>query len=539
MALTKRSSEVGGAIDYLTKEAPEAELIPLLVAHGFANAPLSGACWEEVSGGLLSRLREARSRGPIDAVYLANHGSMAVVRETAGGLSYDDDPEGSLAASVREIVGEDAVLVMSLDLHANVTRRMVERCDAIVSYDHYPHDDVFRTGQRSARLLLGAARKEIRLGMVAAKLPMMQSGFGGQTFTDRPCLMGDVLRRAKSVEGPWLYERPMKDPSGWMAPGKWHYGEDLSGETVEAPLLLCVTVNMAHPHNDFPEMGNTAVAVFDANVGGAAEEAEQQARALLSQVWARRIELAVPTYAVAEAVRRGRLLEGPVILLDLADCIGGGAAGDSVATVAGLLAAGVTERCLTVVIDPAAASACVAAGVGAQLAVHVGHSIDDASTRAKYGFEPWGEPAELRGTVLSAEAEAAFTYTGGVFGGTEWSMGAAAVLAVGEGGNIHVLIMSQPTYDWRDEQFKRMGIDVASAKFVQAKNPMNWRSAFAGVTDVSTNYFVLDVPGPTAPVLGPLPFKRLPAPLWMPPKWVDGQWEAERVSELSMDVYRS
>ena len=247
MELVNKSNEVGGAIDYLSKEAPETDIVPLLVARGAADAPLSGACWEELSQGVLSRLRKARAQGPIDGVYLANHGSIAVVSlQQSGQHIYDDDPEGSLATSVREIIGPEAILVMSLDLHANVTKKMAEECDAILSYDHYPHDDIFRTGQRSARLLLGAARGEIKLGMAVAKLPMLQSGFGGQTFTDRPCLMGEMLRKAKALECGWLYEKPLKDPvDGWREPGqKYHYGEDLSHQTVSDPRLLCVTINL-------------------------------------------------------------------------------------------------------------------------------------------------------------------------------------------------------------------------------------------------------------------------------------------------------
>eukprot|EP01052_Picozoa_sp_SAG31_P058215 SAG31_NODE_17661_length_662_cov_1.271758_2_plen_121_part_01 len=119
----------------------------------------------------------------------------------------------------------------------------------------------------------------------------------------------------------------------------------------------------------------------------------------------------------------------------------------------------------------------------------------------------------LQGTVLRTEEDAVFTFTGGAFGGTEATMGPAAVLAVGPRSNIRVLIVSVPTYDWKDEQFVRMGMDSSKAKFIQAKNPMNWRGAFADVTDVSKNFFVLSCPGPTAPVLGELPFKRLPTPL--------------------------
>ena len=50
-------------------------------------------------------------------------------------------------------------------------------------------------------------------------------------------------------------------------------------------------------------------------------------------------------------------------------------------------------------------------------------------------------------------------------------------------------------------------MEPKDAKFIQAKNPMNWRSAFADITDVTQNFFVLSTPGPTAPVLGKLPFR--------------------------------
>jgi hypothetical protein len=174
-----------------------------------------------------------------------------------------------------------------------------------------------------------------------------QSGFGGQTFIDRPCLCGEMLRKAKALESQWLYhfvvrhsiliafrmlrmlrmavsytyiwsryKSSYQDPlAGWMPPGKWNYGEDLSAETVPDAKLLCCTINYVHPHNDFPEMGNTAVCVYDANTKEAKGEAERQARLLIGEVWQRRLELAVATFSVAQAVARGRSLEGPVLLL--------------------------------------------------------------------------------------------------------------------------------------------------------------------------------------------------------------------------------
>ncbi len=45
----------------------------------------------------------------------------------------EEDPEGGLLAGTRAIVGEDLPIVISLDLHGVLTRRMLEEADAVVS----------------------------------------------------------------------------------------------------------------------------------------------------------------------------------------------------------------------------------------------------------------------------------------------------------------------------------------------------------------------------------------------------------------------
>ena len=54
---------------------------------------------------------------------------------------------------MRDVVGPRVPIVASLDLHANVTRAMIEHCDALVAYRTYPHVDMAATGERAARLL--------------------------------------------------------------------------------------------------------------------------------------------------------------------------------------------------------------------------------------------------------------------------------------------------------------------------------------------------------------------------------------------------
>ncbi len=62
----------------------------------------------------------------MDAVLLALHGAM--VTES------DDDAEGLVLQRVRDRMGADIPVVVTLDLHAHVTQRMVDHATAHVIY---------------------------------------------------------------------------------------------------------------------------------------------------------------------------------------------------------------------------------------------------------------------------------------------------------------------------------------------------------------------------------------------------------------------
>ena len=73
-----------------------------------------------------------------------------------------DDGEGEILARVRKVIGKDLPLVVSLDLHANVTPQMVEHADALIAYRTYPHVDMADTGRAAARTSRAAARARNR-----------------------------------------------------------------------------------------------------------------------------------------------------------------------------------------------------------------------------------------------------------------------------------------------------------------------------------------------------------------------------------------
>ena len=446
--LAETETEIGGALERLRAEEG-IEVVPLLAARGVSSGRLSRAAHERLRDGLLSALREAL---PVDGVYLFHHGSMEAIDE--------DDPEGELDAAVRSLVGPGVPLVASCDLHANVTRRMVEATDAILGYEHYPHDDVRRTGARAVELLIRVVRGEVTPAMAHAKLPLILTAFNSTTLGDTP--YAQVMTAAKELEG--------------------------------EPGVLSASVFLVGSYIDSPDMGSSALVVTDDD----RDRAVAGARRLALELWRRRHEFDVETVSVAEAIRRGTAIEGgPVLLLDTADTTGGGAAGDGIGLVRGLLESGVSEPALATVVDPAAARACHEAGEGAEITVSAGHAIDPR----------WGSPLELRGRVERL-SDGRFRYRGGILGGVEVTMGPSAVLAAA---SVRLLVTSVPTYEWGDDQYRAVGLDPARAKFVGVKNMMNFRFGYA---DVMRGFFVLDLPGPTPPDMRQLPFQRIRRPVF-------------------------
>ncbi|MCI0621654.1 MAG: M81 family metallopeptidase [Acidobacteria bacterium] len=122
---------------------------------------------------LVSEFEEHLRRVQPDALLLAMHGA-----QTAAG---EDDVEGCVLERARTVLGRDRPIVITLDLHANITRRMVELSNAIVGYQTYPHIDMFETGQKAARLMVRILKDETRPQMAFRKLPLIIPPENSQT----------------------------------------------------------------------------------------------------------------------------------------------------------------------------------------------------------------------------------------------------------------------------------------------------------------------------------------------------------------------
>ncbi|MDJ0935434.1 MAG: M81 family metallopeptidase, partial [Kiloniellales bacterium] len=142
--------------------------VPALLTACPPKGPIEAGFFRACLAKIVAALEAAL---PLDAVYLAQHGGMTA--------SDGADPDGALIAAVRTAVGPEARIVVTLDLHANISERMVEASDLLIAYQTNPHVDMLQRGEEAAvslRKLLAGTRAEtafIRLPLVPPSVTLL------------------------------------------------------------------------------------------------------------------------------------------------------------------------------------------------------------------------------------------------------------------------------------------------------------------------------------------------------------------------------
>jgi microcystin degradation protein MlrC len=118
-------SEISGFIE--GAQQFKFDLVPTVMAWGMPSGALTSETYETLNEMLLSRLKKAKS---LDGVLLSLHGAMVSERFA--------DADGEILRRVREAIGSETPLVVTLDYHANMTEEIIRWPEAIVCYDTYP-----------------------------------------------------------------------------------------------------------------------------------------------------------------------------------------------------------------------------------------------------------------------------------------------------------------------------------------------------------------------------------------------------------------
>jgi microcystin degradation protein MlrC len=429
-------------------------LLPSAWAGAIPSSYVTEDAFERIAGAIVEDVQAARaSVAGLDAIYLDLHG--AAVAEHA------HDSEGELLARLRAIVGPKLPIVASLDLHANVTHRMLAQADALVSYRTYPHVDMADTGELAGQLL--ARRFE-----AGQKEPLH--------FRRLPYLI------------------PLNAQSTFLEPAKSLYEELVE---LDRDFGTVLSFCPGFPAADFDEC---APMVWGHGARAEAAVERLYARAAEPAQW--RVAVLPARECVVQALALAATSSKPVVVADTQDNPGAGGDSNTTGLLHALLAQGAGQRypgqvALGLMFDPAAARAAHAAGVGSTIDISLGTAVPTFT----------GEPSDppLRGRFkVRALSDGVCTLKGPMMRGLTVRLGPCAALEID---GILVAVVSGKKQLLDRELLRMLGIHAEQMRIVVVKSSVHFRADFQ---PHASHVLVAKAAGPMAADPGDLPWERLP-----------------------------
>lgn len=450
--------EIGGFFAGLGQSGIEA--VPIFAARAVPYGPVQITAFKQLLELIFDHFDRA---SPLDGLLVAAHGAM--VAESF------PDADGHWLAQLRERAGQSQLpIVATLDPHGNLSPRMVEACDALISYRTNPHLDQHARGVEAANLMARTLRAEVRPTMAAA-FPPLAINIERQG-TDDPQLAT-------------LY--------------------NVADEMLQQANVLSNSIMLGFPYADVEEMGSAAIVVTD--------DDEPLARRLASQlgaeIWSRRDDFVGRLIGIEDAVEQALQLEGPVCLLDMGDNVGGGSPADGTHLVHEL-ARRRADRSFVCLCDASAIRQAQHAGVGATMEMPVGGKTDDLH----------GKPFQDRFVVISLH-DGRFDETEPRHGGMiSFDQGQTAIVQTEFGLTIMLTERRMPPFSLN--QLTSCELDPTSFQIVVAKGV---HAPIAAYAPVCKHLIRVNTPGCTSADVESLTYKSRRHPMF--PFERDAEWSGQ------------
>jgi microcystin degradation protein MlrC len=391
----------------------------------------------------------------LDGIFLVLHGA-AVSKGS-------DHPEADILADIKTSLkarGLDTTVVCVLDLHANIPHKLIDNSSVAVAYRENPHRDAHDAAVRAARILGELMDKP---GVAQVHLPtryvLPPTGVGS---ADDP--MRAVLVAARAIEA--------ADPE-----------------------IININVMAGYSYADVPDCGFS----LSASTRGDPDRAMgylRQLAGVLEQHIAKGYPRDAALDEVLAAIDRLPPGNGPVLLVEPADNIGGGTPGDATDLLGPLLETG-RRGIVAALADPEAVAQCAKAGLGATVSLMIGGKTD----------EHHGAPIPFTGRVANLtdggfELELKTSHLASMLG-THAEMGPCAVI---ENEQAKILLSSRKMPPMDLGQLHSQGIRPEDATYVVVKAAVSHRDAYGPIARASFN---VDSAGLCTSNLPRLPYRKL------------------------------
>jgi microcystin degradation protein MlrC len=444
--LSDAHHEVGGFFEGLKSAGIDA--VPIFAARALPYGPIAA----EAATTLVARmLRALDGAGRLDGLLVAPHGAAVAEKEP--------DFDGHWLTLAARQVGTGVPVIGTLDLHANVSPRMVQACDALIAYRQNPHLDQRARGREAADLMARFLAGDV-WPVMAASYPPLAVNILQQATAESPCR--ELCARADAFRA--------------------------------RPGVLSVSLVLGFPYADVREMGASVLVVTD----GDRTAASRHAAELAGEWWLRRSDFDAKPIDPASAVRRAAEIDGPVCLLDTGDNVGGGSPGDGTVLAHELRRqkVGAAFVCLT---DADAVRQAAAVGDNARIRLQVGGKHDN-----RHG-EPFAAEFFVRGLFGGRFTESEPRH-GGM---TAFDQGPTAVLEADE--RLTVMVTTRRMVPFSLKQLTSCGLRPDAFQVLVAKGVHAPAAAYG---PVCKHLIRVGTPGVTAVDLSAFNYRHRRSPMF-------------------------
>jgi len=441
---TMRDINVGLAGFVGQAEAHGWELVPTITCAASPSAHVTEDAFERVVRAMVDGIAAA---GRLDAVYLDLHGAMVT--------EHLDDGEGEILARVRKAIGAELPLVISLDLHANVTPQMVEHADALIAYRTYPHVDMADTGRAAAKHLALLLRTRRPLAKAFRQLPFLIP-ISWQCTNDQPA--SGIYRQLAALQSAAV-------PTLSFAPG--------------------------FPAADFPDCGPSVFA-YGRTQADADAAADAMTRLIIDHESDFDGRIYSPDDGVRYAMELATRARKPIVIADTQDNPGAGGDSDTTGMLRALVRHNARRAAIGVICDPQSAMAAHAAGTGATVTLALG---------GKSGIP--GDAPYQESFVVEKLSDGKFIAPGPYYGGRDMDMGSSAALRIG---GVRVVVSSHKAQLADQSMYRYVGIEPTEQAILVNKSSVHFRADFEPIAE---RLLICAAPGAMPADTAALPWTRL------------------------------
>ncbi len=448
----RTAAELTGFVTEMKDRGVDWQPIPILITGSEPGGPVDHAFFERTKAEMKRRLEAAM---PLDGVFFSAHGAMTSTSST--------DPDGALLEMVRGVIGPETPMIATLDLHANISERMVDMADILVSYITNPHVDQRERAAEAAGLMVEM--------------------FGGM--------------KPKAA----FIRVPMVSPPVTLLTAKGPYADLINyGQEVKSEAIANVSLLAGFAYGNTPENGLAVI------VTGRDDEdaARSLARDIAQRAWDSRERFKISLTPIADAVARAKACGADasrkaIIMADCADNPGGGGRGNTAYVLRALVEADVRGCYAGIFFDKALAAEAHKLGVSARFKAVLNRQTESEFSE-RYAFN--AEVAGLHDGLCVG--------TLGIYAGRTVDLGPTAHLKIG---GIDLIVVSRRKQCGDPVFFQMFGLKMEDARSVLVKSRGHFRAGFLPWFPPE-QVIEVDAPGLTSPVFDNFTFDGYTRPIY-------------------------